>query len=146
MIVLLVVAGLVVLAFAITAPMMRKRESAAMRRATEAVGGSDAVELSSSRVVGFGTEPAEAGGLRGMGVLVASSAEVVFVSWAPQEELRIPRAELLEVQSQTANAHEAPKALIQLRYRDIEHGEVVAGFRLARAGSWLDELAPATPT
>lgn len=145
-IIVLVLVALVALGFVATAPLMRAREAGALRRAKEALGGEDAVKLSSSRAVGFGTEPVEAGGLRGMGALVASDDAVVFVTWAPQKELRIERSGLITAETQVANIRDAHKALIQVRYNDADHGEVTAGFRLVGAADWLDELGGVAPS
>ena len=71
-------------------PVLNKKGDAAILRCKEALG-ADAITTIEPKANGFGTEPADAGGLRGMGCLALSATDLMFVTWAPQKEFRIPR-------------------------------------------------------
>lgn len=134
-----VVVGLVLLlAFA---PKLQGKEKAASELARQAVGGEDTVRFLDPRVVGFGTEPDEAGGLRGMGVLAVSDDTIAFVTWHPQEQHTIERGAVREVSTEAAGVEDASKAMIRVRYAAADDdGEVVAGYRVKDPVRWLEAL------
>lgn len=134
-----VVLAVVVIALLVTAPLMKRAEQAAVDRATELVGGSAEVRRIEHRAVGFGTEPEDAGGLRGMGVLAASADQLVFVTWRPMAEHVIDRATVTTIDTATADVADANKAMIEVT-STIDGHEVVSSFRVPEPVDWLDEL------
>lgn len=135
----LVVVGVVVIALLVTAPLMKKSEVAAVSRAKELAGGDDAVRIIEARAVGFGTDPEEAGGLRGMGVLAASTDRLVFVTWRPLADHVIDRATVTGVDCSTANLADASKAMVEVT-ATVDGEEVTSSFRVPDPIEWLDEL------
>ncbi|MEZ5141442.1 MAG: hypothetical protein R2726_02835 [Acidimicrobiales bacterium] len=141
LIVLLVVVVVVIVAGLALTPMLNKRGDAAIERAHELVGGKDAVKVIEPKATGFGTEPDEAGGLRGMGVLAAGPDQIAFVTWAPQKEFSIDRGAITKVGTAADDPTAVQKTMIQITYTDPSEGEVLAQFRIGRdLGDWLDEL------
>lgn len=135
----LVVVAVVAVALLVTAPMMKKHEVAAVARAEELAAAGGAVTRVEPRTIGFGTEPEEAGGLRGMGALAASPGRLAFVTWRPLREFVIERSAVTGVDSATGDPAMASKAMIEIRYA-ADGGEVVASFRTPDPIAWLDEL------
>ena len=84
-IVLVVVAIIVLAAMAVLNPILKKRADGAIEDARTALGGRPNVRLIEPKAVGHGSEPDEAGGLRGQGVLAVSETALVFVTWAPRK-------------------------------------------------------------
>lgn len=134
-----VIVGIAIVALLVTAPLMKKNEEAAVGRAKELAGGNDAVTIIEARAVGFATEPEEAGGLRGMGVLAASADRLVFVTWRPQREYVIDRATVTKVDTSTPNVADANKAMIEVAHSQ-DGAPVTASFRVPDPIDWLDEL------
>lgn len=135
----LVIVGIVIVALLVTAPLMKKNEEAAVGRAKELAGGDAAVTIIEARAVGFGTEPEEAGGLRGMGVLAASAESLVFVTWRPQREFVIDRSTVTKVDTSTPDVGDANKAMIEIAH--VQGGQpATASFRVPDPVDWLDEL------
>jgi hypothetical protein len=139
----LVVAGAV--ALVALAPKLKGKEKAAAARAREVLGGEDAVRFLDPRVVGFGTDPESAGGLRGMGVLAAGDDRIVFVTWHPQAEHIIERATVTEVVTESAGVEDATKALIRVVYV-ADDGQATAGFRVKEPVRWLEALGQVPPS
>lgn len=135
----LVIVGIVIVALLVTAPLMKKNEEAAVGRAKELAGGDAAVTIIEARAVGFGTDPEEAGGLRGMGVLAASADKLVFVTWRPQREFVIDRATVTEVDTPTPDVVDANKAMIEIAHRH-DGVPTTTSFRVPDPLDWLDEL------
>lgn len=134
-----VIVGIVIVALLVTAPLMKKNEEAAVGRAKELAGGDAVVSIIEARAVGFGTEPEEAGGLRGMGVLAASPQRLVFVTWRPQREYVIDRSTVSKVDTATPNVADANKAMIEVVH--VQDGQpAMASFRVPDPIDWLDEL------
>ena len=140
LIVLLVVVVVVIIAGLALTPMLNKKGDAAIARARELVGGKDAVKVIEPKATGFGTEPEEAGGLRGMGALAVGPERVAFVTWAPQNEFTIERSAITKVDTAAEDPTTVQKTMIQLHYASSE-GDALAQFRIGRdLGDWLDEL------
>ena len=139
-IVLIVVVGiLVVLAivgFAL-APTMNKKGDAAAAQARELIG-ADPLRLD-HKVIGLGTEPEEAGGLRGMGALAVSDTTLAFVTWAPRKAFVVPRANISSVTTEAADPRATDHSTIEVHLHHEEEGAVVAKFRV-KSGlhDWLD--------
>src|SRR5579862_8521550 len=91
LIVAIVVLAVVAIAALAFGPMLNKKGDAAVARCKEALG-ADQIRLIEPKANGFGTEPATAGGLRGMGCLAMNDTELMFVTWAPQKEFRVARS------------------------------------------------------
>ena len=136
-IVAIVVAIAVVVALAATNPMMRRREDEAIAAVKEQLG---AVDLIEPRTTAMGTEPEEAGGVRGMACLGLSDAELMAVTWAGHATWRIPRASVTEVDTSSDDPAAEPKSTITVTYARPEGGEATAMFRLRDAGDWLGAL------
>lgn len=140
LIVLVAVVAIVIIGGLALTPMLNKKGDAAIARARELLGGKDAVKVVEPKATGFGTEPEEAGGLRGMGVLAASAERIAFVTWAPQKEFTIERSAITKVDTAAEDPTAVQKTMIQLTYTGAE-GDVTAQFRIGRdLGDWLDEL------
>ena len=140
LIVLLVVVVVVIIAGLALTPMLNKKGDAAIARARELVGGKDAVKVIEPKATGFGTEPEEAGGLRGMGALAVGPDRLAFVTWAPQKEFTIERSAITKVDTAAEDPTAVQKTMIQLHYASSE-GDALAQFRIGRdLGDWLDEL------
>ena len=118
LIVLAVIVVVVVIAGFAAGPMMKRSESAAADRARELVGGADRVARLEPRSVGFGTDPEEAGGLKGMGVLAASDTDLAFVTWRRVQEFRIDRATVTAVEAATANVVDSRKGMVEVHYTE----------------------------
>jgi hypothetical protein len=136
LIVVAVVIIAVVVALAVTNPMMRRREDAAIAAVKEQL---DTVELIEPRTTAMGTEPKDAGGLRGMACLGLGNAELVAVTWARSATWRIPRPSILSVDA-PADPPAGAKATITVTFARPEGGEARAMFRLRDAPAWLDAL------
>ena len=137
LIAIVVVAVVVVVALVATNPMLRKREDEAIAAVKEQLGGLDLIE---PRTTAMGTEPEEAGGVRGMACLGLSDAELMAVTWAGRKTWRIPRASVTLVDSSSDDPGTTPKSTITVTYARPEGGEATAMFRLRDAADWLDAL------
>ena len=89
---------------------------------------------------GFGTEPPTAGGLRGMGCLALSDTDLMFVTWAPQKEFRIPRSAITSVDTSADDLAGVQKAMIMVTYTGDDGSEVTASWRLTDMVEWLTAL------
>jgi hypothetical protein len=136
-IVAVIVAIAVVVALAATNPMMRRREDEAIATVKEQLG---TCELIEPRTTAMGTEPEEAGGVRGMSCLGLSDAELMAVTWAGGNTWRIPRASVTAIDTSADDPAAAPKATITVSYARPEGGEATAMFRLRDAVDWLGAL------
>jgi hypothetical protein len=136
-VVLVVVALVVIVALAATNPLMRRREDEAIAGVKAQLG---AVELIEPRTTAMGTEPEEAGGVRGMVCLGLSDAELMALTWARGHAWRIPRASVRSVDSPADDPGAVPKATITITYVRPDGDEATAMFRLRDAADWLDAL------
>jgi hypothetical protein len=136
-IVAVVVVIIVVVALVASNPLLRRREDEAIAAVKQQLGSVDLIE---PRTTAMGTEPEEAGGVRGMACLGLSDAELMAVTWAGGNTWRIPRASVTAVDSSSDDPETAPKSTITVTYARPEGGEGVAMFRLRDAGDWLDAL------
>jgi hypothetical protein len=137
-VVTIVVILVVIVALAVTNPLMRRREDEAIAMVKRELGGT--FELIEPRTTAMGTEPEEAGGLRGMACLGLGSAELVAVTWARSTMWRIPRAAVTGVDTSSDDPTVLPKATITVTYARPEGGEATAMFRLRDAADWLTAL------
>jgi hypothetical protein len=138
-IVLVVVAIVVVVGALLLNPVLRKKGDAAIEEARSALGGRDKVTLIEPKAVGHGSEPDEAGGLRGQGVLAVSDAALTFVTWAPQRTFTLQRSQITGVTTSAADARAMDKATIEVAFSAAE-GPATASFRLPEVARWLDAL------
>ena len=132
-IVVVVVAIVVIVALAAFNPMMRRREDEAIAAVKRELGPTELIE---PRATAMGTEPEEAGGVRGMACLGLTADELLAVTWVGSKQWRIPRSAVIAVESPVDNPVAAPKATITITYLGGE-GETTAMFRLRDAGDWL---------
>jgi hypothetical protein len=140
LIVVLIAVVAVVLIGALAAnPFLQKRADAAIAEAREALGGRDRVTLIEPKAVGHGSDPEEAGGLRGQGVLAASDEALVFVTWAPRKTFRVDRADITGVSTSAADARAMDKAAVEVAFQSAE-GPATASFRVPEVARWLDAL------
>jgi hypothetical protein len=137
LVVSVVVALAVIVALAATNPMMRRREDEAIATVKGQLG---AVELIEPRTTAMGTDPEDAGGVRGMACLGLGDAELMAVTWARSVEWRIPRASVLGIDTPADDPRVAPKATVTVTYARPEGGEATAMFRLRDAADWLSAL------
>jgi hypothetical protein len=138
-IVLVVIAVLVVIGALVLNPVLQKRGDAAIEEARAVLGGSDRVTLIEPKAVGHGSEPDEAGGLRGQGVLAVSDDALAFVTWAPQRTFRLERTRITGVATSAADARAMDKASIEISFTSPE-GPAKVSFRLTEVARWLDAL------
>ena len=92
------------------------------------------------QAVGFGSEPDEAGGLRGQGVLAVSDTALVFVTWAPRKVHRIDRTAITGVGTQAPDARALEKATVEVTWTHPTEGPATASWRVAEIARWLDAL------
>jgi hypothetical protein len=137
---LAVVIVLVVIAGFAAGPMMKRSEAAAADRARELVGGPEGVRRLEPRSVGFGTDPEEAGGLKGMGVLAVSDTDLAFVTWRPLAEFHVARADVTAVEAATANVVDSRKGMVEVHYTEAGEMPAKASFRVPDPAEWLDVL------
>jgi hypothetical protein len=139
LIVLIVIVVVGVVAALALAPMLNKKGDAAVARCKEALG-ADAIESIEPKANGFGTEPPAAGGLRGMGCLALSPTDLMFVTWAPHKEFRIPRSSITSVDTSADDLAGVTKAMIMVGYTGDDGAEVTASWRLTEIVEWLTAL------
>ncbi len=138
-IVLIVIAVVVVVAALVLNPVLLKKGDAAIEEARAQLGGRDEVRLIEPKAVGHGSEPEEAGGLRGQGVLAVSDDALVFVTWAPKKTFLLPRSSITGVTTSAPDARAMDKATIEVAFTSDE-GPATVSFRLPEVARWLDVL------
>jgi len=139
-IVLIVVAVLVVVAALVLNPLLAKRGDAAIEEARNQLGGRDKVRLIEPKAVGFGSDPDEAGGLRGQGVLAVGDDALVFVTWAPKNVFRVERRNITSVASSAADPRGLEKSAVDIAFEAPGAGAATASWRVPEIGRWLDVL------
>ena len=141
LIVLIVVVVVVIVALAATNPMMRKREDAAIKAVKDEIG-ADNVSLIEPRSTAMGTDPEDAGGLRGMACLALGPTELIAASWVGTKLWRVDRSVITGVDSAADDPASVQKATITVTYttEEAEGGEATAMFRLREPAEWLTEL------
>jgi len=140
--VLIVLAVIVVIGIIIALalnPLLNKKGDAAILRCKEALGADKILEIE-PKANGFGTEPAEAGGLRGMGCLAVTDSDLMFVTWAPQKEFRIARSAITGVDTSTDDIGGTQKAMVMVTYDTDGGASAVASWRLPELTEWLTVL------
>ncbi len=139
-IVAIVVVAVVVVASLAINPVLARRGDAAIAEAREQLGGRDRVRLIEPKAVGFGSEPDEAGGLRGQGVLALSDDTLVFVTWAPRKAYRLDRSTITSVTTSSTDPRTLEKAAVILGLDDAEHPGASVSWRVPEIARWLVEL------
>jgi hypothetical protein len=139
LIVAIVVLAVVAIAALAFGPMLNKKGDAAVARCKEALG-ADQIRLIEPKANGFGTEPATAGGLRGMGCLAMNDTELMFVTWAPQKEFRVARSAISSVATSADDLTGVQKAMVMVTYAGDGGSEVTASWRLSDLVEWLTAL------
>ena len=134
--IVLVIAG--VIALVAFSPMLKKKEDAAANRMRERFG-ADERKLVETRVTAMGSEPEEAGGVRGMSLLAVNSTEVLAVTWAGLNEWAVSRSDITSVESSADDPEAVQKATIIIGYTTPD-GPATASFRLKDPVPWLNEL------
>ena len=102
--------------------------------------GADNIEIIEPKANGFGTEPPSAGGLRSMGCLALSHTDLMFVTWTPQKEFRIPRSAITSVDTSADDLAGVQKAMITVAYTGDDGSEITASWRLTDIVEWLTAL------
>lgn len=138
-IVLVVIVVLAVIASLVLNPILKKRGDTAIEDARAALGGRDQVRLIEPKAVGHGSEPDEAGGLRGQGVLAVSDTSLVFVTWAPRRSFQVERSAITGVTTSAPDARTLDKATVEVAFVAAS-GPAKASFRLPEVARWLDAL------
>ena len=135
-IVILAVVAIAALAFG---PMLNRKGEAAVARCKEMLG-ADQIRLIEPKANGFGTEPATAGGLRGMGCLAMNDTDLVFVTWAPQKEFRLSRSAITKVTTSADDFTGVQKAMVMVEYKADDGSQATASWRLSELVEWLTAL------
>lgn len=138
LIVAIALVAVVIIAGLALNPVIAKKNDAAIKACKDALG-ADSIKVIEPRVVGFATDPEEAGGLRGQGCLALNDSDLMFVTTAGQREFRIPRSSITTVDT-TGDPRSDAKAMLAVTYTDATHGTVTASWRLGELPAWLDEL------
>jgi hypothetical protein len=138
-IVLVVIVAVAVLVSLVLNPILQKRGDTAIEDARAALGGRDNVTLIEPKAVGHGSEPDEAGGLRGQGVLALSADQLAFVTWAPRKTFVLDRSAITGVTTSAPDARVMDKATIEVAFTSAE-GPATTSFRLPELARWLDAL------
>jgi hypothetical protein len=120
-------------------PLLNKKGDAAIKRCKDELGATN-IEIIEPKATGFGTEPPSAGGLRSMGCLALSHTDLMFVTWTPQKEYRIPRAAITSVDTSADDLAGVQKAMITVAYTGDDGSEVTASWRLTDIVAWLTAL------
>jgi hypothetical protein len=138
-IVLVAIVVIAVIVSLVLNPILQKRGDTAIEDARNALGGRDAVTLIEPKAVGHGSEPDEAGGLRGQGVLALSTDKLAFVTWAPRKTFLLDRSAITGVTTSAPDARVMDKATIEVAFTSAE-GPATTSFRLPDLARWLDAL------
>lgn len=120
-------------------PLLNKKGDAAIARVKGALGADRILEIE-PKANGFGTEPAEAGGLKGMGCLAVSDTDLMFVTWAPQHEFRVARSAITAIATEATDLSTTQKAMVMVTYTAEDGSSVVARWRLPELVQWLTVL------
>jgi hypothetical protein len=141
-VVLIVVGAIVVIVLDVglaLSPMLNKKGDVAIARAKELLG--DDVKAIEPKAVGMGTEPADAGGLMGMGCLAANDSTIAFVTWQPAAEFTIDRSTVTNVEVAAEDPTAVSKTTIDVTYKQANGEEAVAKWRFGRdLVEWLNVL------
>jgi hypothetical protein len=141
LIVLVAIVAIVIVAGLALSPMLNKKGDAAIERARELVGGESQVRVIEPKAVGMGTEPAEAGGLLGLGCLCASADKLVFVTWQPRADFVIKRSAITGVETAADDPGAVSKTTIDVHYTRDDGQTALARWRFGRdLVDWLSEL------
>jgi hypothetical protein len=138
-IVLVAIVVIALVASLVLNPILKKRGDTAIADAQAALGGRENVTLIEPKAVGHGSDPDEAGGLRGQGVLAISDAALAFVTWAPRKSFRIERSAITGVSTSAPDARTLDKATIEVAFTSAS-GPATTSFRLPEVARWLDAL------
>jgi len=138
LIVVVVVVALVVLAGLALNPLIAKKNDAAIKACKDALG-ADTIKVIEPRAVGFGTEPEEAGGLRGQGCLAVNDTEAMFVTTAGNKAFGLPLASVTGVDTE-GDPRGTAKTMVKVTYTDQTYGDVVASWRVPEVPAWLTAL------
>ena len=75
-----------------------------------------------------------------MGCLALSDSDLMFVTWAPQKEFRVPRSAITSVSTSADDLAGVQKAMIVVAYTGDDGAEVTASWRLTDIVEWLTAL------
>ncbi len=137
LVVLVVVVVAVIVAALVFNPILAKKNDEAIKQAKAQLNGPPLVI--EPRVVGFASDPPEAGAPTGQGCLAADAERIVFVTTAGQKQFTVLRSAITEVTTPGDPRSEA-KTSLEVLYTDDEHGTVKASWRLPYITAWLNEL------
>jgi hypothetical protein len=135
---IIILAIVVILVLAAFNPVMRRKEDVAIKTVKDRLG-PDAIKVIEPRTTAMGTDPEEAGGLRGMSCLAVNDEELMAVTWTGLREWHIPRSSITGVDSAADDPTSVQKATVTVAYTTPE-GEATAMFRLREPVAWLTEL------
>jgi hypothetical protein len=137
LIVLIILVAILVIAGLAFGPSLRRKGDAAIARCKEELG-ADQITLIEPKANGFGTEPATAGGLKGLGCLAISDADLMFVTWTGKE-FKISRSAITSVATSADDLTGVQKAMLMVTYKAADD-EVTASWRLTDVVDWLTAL------
>jgi hypothetical protein len=143
LIVSIVLVVVIVGALAATNPMMKKREDAAIKHVKDELG-KDNIKVIEPRTTAMGTDPDDAGGLRGMSCLAVTDDRLMAVTWSGLKEWSIDRSAITGIDSAADDPASVQKGSILVTYKPeagaTDAAEVTAMFRLREPVTWLKEL------
>ncbi len=134
----IVIVVVVIGALAATNPMMKKREDAAIKAVKDKLG-KDNIKVIEPRTTAMGTDPEEAGGVRGMSCLAITDEDLMAVTWSGLNEWSIKRSAITGVDTAADDPTAVQKASIVITFTAAD-GEATAMFRLREPIPWLKEL------
>ena len=141
-VVLIVLGAIIVIVLVVglaLAPALNKKGDAAVARAKLLVG--DEAKVIEPKAVGMGTEPAEEGGLLGLGCLAASDSLLAFVTFHPQQEWTLDRSRITKVEVAAEDPTVVSKTTIEVHFKGGDGQDVIARWRFGRdLVEWLTEL------
>lgn len=138
-IVLVVIVVLGIIALIAFNPMLKKKEDAAIDAVKQRFGTKER-KLIEPRATAMGTEPEEAGGVRGMSVLAVNDDELMAVTWSGLNEWRVARSAISSVDSSADDPEAVQKATVLITYATGDGSSATASFRLKDPVPWLTEL------
>lgn len=138
LIVLVVLAVVIVAGLLLSSPLLNKKQDAAIAHVKAALGAGN-VKVIEPKTTGMGSDPEEAGGLRGMGVLAVTDTDLMFSTWAGPKDWRVARSDITSIDTDHADPATAHKLTITVGYAGPD-GPATAMFRLGEPVPWLIEL------
>ena len=140
--VLLVLLGVLAVAAIVAFVIVRTGRSRALARLEEVPG----PVLRSMAATSFGVASHEADQVRGTGTLVLTDSEVAFAQWRPDRLVRIPRSDIIAVDTTQEHLGKAlNREVLRIRWTGAD-GEDAAAFFVRELDPWLTDLGGSRAT